>query len=96
MPGTDIAAILFQAGTIGVFVWFVLVWSDRMTKAQKDRDDQLQTFFSAQRTSDREIMVELVANIKRLSEQIDQHDQKVDTAITRMEERSRARTAPRK
>lgn len=96
MLGVDIATILFQTGTVGVFIWFVLVWSDRLTKAQQERDNQLQRFFAEQRISDREIMSELVVNIRRLSEQIDQHDQKVDKAIIQLQSRSRSRPTARK
>lgn len=91
MPTIEVSTLLFQAGGLGVFVWFVLVWSDRMTKSQDARDAAMQKFWDEQRINDRIVLSELTTSIKRLCGQFDQHDQKTDVAIATMTERTKAK-----
>jgi len=96
MPGIDNATILFQTGALGVFVWFVLTWSDRMAKSQSERDAAMRKFWDDQRSKDQKILADLTASVRTLADLLNTHDKKTDIAIAHMEERTRSRSSTRK
>lgn len=73
-------SIVTQVPVVAAFIWFAL----EIDKRNAARDSQMQTFLREQRSEDRQVLQHLV-------DKMDQHDQRVTTAITAMEERTRPR-----
>lgn len=92
MPTEAITQILFQGGMVGVFVIFVIVWTDRMGKSQAERDKAMRDFFAEQRISDREILQKLVDSVDKMNAALEEHDNKTDVAIATMQERTAQKT----
>ena len=95
MPSADITALVFQGGMVGVFVVFVILWTDRMAKSKSDRDQAMREFFAFQRISDREVLQKLVDSVDKLGAALAAHDGKTDTAIATMQERTKNNTPTR-
>jgi ribosome recycling factor len=79
MP-TELIQILVQIPIVGVFIWY----SDRINK-------QFQEFLKEQRIADREILRQLLTEIKELRHDHEEHDKRVERAVLTMEERTKAR-----
>lgn len=76
--------ILRQLPVVGTFIIFILVWTDRVNKAQSQRDAEMREFWKAQQ--DR--MVEALTSLLSV---LETHDRKTDQAIATMKERTRPR-----
>lgn len=73
MP-TEFLPLLQQAPIVGIFVLFVLIWSDRLQKAQDKRDRQMMDYINslrqedkAFREADRAVLQSLVHSIEKLA-----------------------------
>ena len=91
-----IAELGAQLPIVAIVLVFVVYWSDRMDKAQKERDAAMRSFFEEQRKSDREILARLVTVVEQVEANITEHDRKTDTAIATMIERTQRAQARRK
>lgn len=98
----DQITALINLGSAGaviiVVVYFLRYIGKRDTQHDQSsdkRDAQWQTFLQEQRERDNTAIRALVDEIKCLSSKFDSHDEKMDTAITRMDERTKVRKAGR-
>lgn len=79
MP-TEIINILVQLPIVAVFIWY----TDRINK-------QFQEFLRDQRDMDRQMINRMAAQVERVADTLDKHDDDVRSAIVQMEERTRPR-----
>lgn len=83
------ASVWAQYPLILIVVIAIFILLDRFQKFIDKRDVQWQNFLQEQRERDNTAVRALVDEIKCLASKLDNHDEKMDTAITRMEERTR-------
>ena len=79
----ELLSLLIQLPVVAVFIWY----SERINR-------QFQRFLEEQRANDREVLQQMLAEIKKLGESHEEHDKHMAAAITKMEERT-SRTKPR-
>lgn len=91
-----VSSVLIELPVVAAVLIFIVIWSDRMTKAQESRDktraemDKLmREFWTAQRKDDRQILKEVSASLGKLQQLLIQHDKKTDEAVARMMERTK-------
>lgn len=65
---------------------------DNSIQASMDkRDELMRQFWSVQQVSNREVLERLAASVEKVAGKLDEHDQKVDVAINRIEKQTTPR-----
>jgi len=89
-----VISLLAQIPLVGIFVWFVLVWSDRMEKSAEKREKAWREFLEDQRKAANEAIGRLAEEIKENTQQlvavktiVDSHDQRMGMAVAEMKAR---------
>lgn len=66
---------------------------DNSIQASMDkRDELMRQFWSVQQVSNREVLERLAASVEKVAGKLDEHDQKVDVAIIKLEQRTTPRS----
>ena len=76
----EIIQLLMQVPIVAVFIWY----SDRI-------NNQFQNFLKEQREADRQVLRDLLTEIRAFRQDHEAHDERVSRAIVQMEERTKAR-----
>lgn len=76
----ELVNILIQVPIVAVFIWY----TDRINR-------QFQDFLKDQRDMDRKMIERMAAQVERVADTLDKHDDDVRSAIVQMEERTRPR-----
>lgn len=97
MP-SEYTEIFTQLPIVGIFVIFVLIWTDRMQKALDKRDTDMKDYFSnlreqdkLMRDQDRTVLTKMVDNMESLITSLGEHDKKAATALEILKVKTPAR-----
>ena len=88
MTPEQIALLLTQVPLIGVFIAFELIVRKSDREEREKRDATFLSFLADQRTTDREVMTEVVKELGTVKELLQHHDSNVMGAVGEMRVRT--------
>jgi len=81
--------ILVQIPIVAAFIWFVLEMDKRQKAYMENREKSWQDFLRTERQASEANLSKVANRLDALGDVIEKHDQKLDIAIARMNERTR-------
>ena len=77
-----------QIPLVVIFVWFQLEQDKRQIDSESKRDAEWRAFLKEQRQESTKALETMSKNLEKLSKLVEAHDQRLEVAIARMEERT--------